>query len=78
MPNPVLYQNESRDLELHVSLCHERYLQLDANMQKLDAEVSEIKRDIAEGNKSVKTTVITTSGTIVVALLGVLTAIFLN
>lgn len=78
MTNPVLYDNESTDLELHVNLCHERYLQLDARMVKIEAEVSEIKADIHEGNKSLKTTVITTSGTIIVALIGLIAAIIMK
>lgn len=78
MADPVLYKRETEDLETHVSICHERYLQLDARLVKLEADVSEIKADIVEGNKSLKNTVITTSGTIVVALIGVLTAIFLK
>jgi hypothetical protein len=78
MADPVLYKKETEDLETHVSICHERYLQLDARLVKLEADVSEIKADIVEGNKSLKNTVITTSGTIVVTLIGVLTAIFLK
>jgi hypothetical protein len=78
MANPVLYKRETEDLETHVSICHERYLTLDTRLVKLEADVSEIKADIVNGNKSLKNTVITTSGTILVALIGVLTAIFLQ
>jgi hypothetical protein len=78
MANPVLYKKETEDLETHVSICHERYLTLDTRLVKLEADVSEIKADIVNGNKSLKNTVITTSGTILVALIGVLTAIFLQ
>ena len=78
MSDPVLYKKETEDLETHVSICHERYLQLDARLVKLEADVSEIRADIAEGNKSLKSTIITTTGTIIVALIGVLTAIFLK
>jgi len=78
MANPVLYKKETEDLETHVSICHERYLTLDTRLIKLEADVSEIKADIVDGNKSIKNTIITTSGTIIVALIGVLTAIFFN
>ena len=78
MSNPVLYKRETEDLETHVSICHERYLTLDSRLVKIEADVSEMRADIAQGNKSLKTTLITTSGTIVVALIGVLTAIFLK
>lgn len=78
MADPVLYKKETEDLETHVSICHERYLQLDTRLVKLEADVSELRADIAEGNKSLKSTIITTTGTIIVALIGVLTAIFLK
>jgi hypothetical protein len=78
MSNPVLYKRETEDLETHVSICHERYLQLDTRLVKLEEDVSELRADIATGNKSLKTTIITTSGSIVVALIGVLTAILMN
>ena len=78
MSNPVLYKKETEDLETHVSICHERYLQLDTRLVKIEADVSEIKADIVDGNKSLKTTIIASSGSIIVALIGVLTAIFLK
>ena len=78
MSNPVLYKRETEDLETHVSICHERYLTLDSRLVKIEADVSEIKADIVEGNKSLKTTLIASSGSIIVALIGVLTAIFLK
>ena len=69
MTKPVLYNKETEDLETHVSICHERYLVLDGRLIKLEADVSDLKQDIAGGNKSLKTTIITTSGSIIVALL---------
>lgn len=75
MADPVLYKKETEDLETHVSICHERYLQLDARLVKLEADVSEMRADIVDGNKSLKNTMITSSGTIIVALIGLLTAI---
>ncbi len=71
-----IYKKETEDLETHVSICHERYLTLDARLVKIEADVTEIKADILESSKSLKNTLITTSGTIIVALLGVLTAIY--
>jgi hypothetical protein len=35
---PTLYKNEEQDLELHVSICHERYLQLDARLGRLEED----------------------------------------
>ena len=78
MADPVMYKKETEDLETHVSICHERYLQLEARLVKLEADVSILRTDIATGNKSLKNTIITTTGTIIVALIGVLTAIYLK
>lgn len=69
MTHPVLYKKESEDLETHISICHERYLVLDGRLMKLEADVSELKQDIVGGNKSLTTTIITTSGGIIVALI---------
>jgi hypothetical protein len=69
------YPNESEDLELHVSICAERYKQLDTRLLTLEENVSELRTDIVRGNKSLKTTLITSATTILVALIGILTAI---
>jgi len=72
MSKPMLYRRESEDLETHVSLCHERYLQLDARMSNIESDVGEIKRDLHQGNKQLKVTIITTAGTILTALIAVM------
>lgn len=69
---------EKQSLEAHVDLCAMRYQQLDQRLSKLEADVSEIRQDIIDGNKSLKNTIVTSSGTIIVALIGVLTAIYLK
>lgn len=78
MTKPVVYHKETEDLETHVSICHERYLQLEARLVKLEVDVSDLRTDIHSGNKSLKNTIITTTGTIIVALIGVLAAIYLK
>jgi len=75
MSDPVMYSKETEDLETHVSLCHQRYLQLDQRMVKIESDVSEIKADILDGHKSLKSTIITTTGTILVALIALMAAI---
>jgi len=69
---PTLYQNESDDLELHVSICHERYKQLDLRMARVEQEALEIKQQVKESNASIRTTIITTTGTILVAIIAVI------
>lgn len=75
MSTPTLYKNEETDLELHVSICHERYLQLDARLGKVEEDVSNLREEIINGNKSLKTTIITSSVTIAVALIGLIATI---
>ena len=68
----TIYNNESEDLELHVSICHERYKQLDTRMAKIESDVDLIKQEIKDSNSSLKNTIITTTGTILVAIIAVL------
>ena len=72
---PTLYKNEEQDLELHVSICHERYLQLDSRLGRLEEDFKTLSQDILEGNKSLKATIITSSVTIIVALIGLIATI---
>jgi len=62
-------QLERESLETHVELCALRYEQLNSRLTSLEHSVEEIKRDILEGQKSLKTTLITTTGTILAGLL---------
>jgi len=72
---PTLYKNEEQDLELHVSICHERYLQLDARLGRLEEDFKNLSEEILQGNKSLKATIITSSATISVALIGLIATI---
>jgi hypothetical protein len=66
---PTLYQNESDDLGLHVSICHERYKQLDSRMERVENDLTELKQELRSSNSSLKATIITTTGTILVAVI---------
>lgn len=72
--NPTSLEREN--LEAHVDLCAERYNSLDQRLMKLEIDVAEIKKDILDGQKSLKATLITSSTTIIVALLGLIVTIF--
>lgn len=72
-------KDESEDLNLHVKLCSERYAgiqhefqRLEYRMDKLEGKVDGIQKEIVNGQKSLKTVIISTFGTIAVALLGLL------
>lgn len=72
MADPVLYAKETEDLETHVSICHERYLTLDSRLQKVEQGLDEVKKDVLDSQKSLKNTIISTSGVIIVAILGLI------
>lgn len=63
---------ERTSLEAHVDLCALRYGQLDQRLTSLEYKMDAVQKDILEGQKSLKTTIITSSGTIVVALIGII------
>ena len=65
----ITTQLERESLEAHVDLCALRYEQLNTRLSSLEIHVEEIKRDILEGQKSLKSTLITTTGTILAGLL---------
>jgi len=72
---PTLYKNEEQDLELHVSICHERYLQLDSRLGRLEEDFKNLAEEIFNGNRALKNTIIMSSGGIIVALIGLITTI---
>jgi hypothetical protein len=66
------YPNESEDLEMHVNICAERYQQLDNRLVSLENDMTDIKQVIKDSNDSIRNTVITTAGAILVAIIAVL------
>ena len=74
----TLYKNEADDLELHVSICHERYKQLDTRMAKLEQDFEEMRVEAKQSNASLRTTIISTTGTILVAIIAVLGTILVK
>lgn len=71
--------DESTDLRLHAHLCSERYKgiqeqfeQLENRMDKVETKIDSLREDYNDGNKSLKTTLITTGGSILVAIIGVI------
>lgn len=69
---------EKTSLETHVDLCQLRYEQLDQRLTIVEGKIDAIQKDIVDGHKSMKTTVITAAASIVAALLGVITTILMK
>lgn len=77
--------DESTDLKLHAHLCSERYQgiqetfeRLENRMDKLETKVDTIIKDFSIGQKNLKTTMITTSGSIIVAIIGLIGVLLMN
>lgn len=62
---------EKTSLEAHVDLCAIRYQQLDTRLTVLESKMDAMQKEIIDGQKSMKGTIITAAGTIVSSLLAI-------
>ena len=69
---------ERTSLEAHVDLCQLRYEQLDQRLTSVEQKIDAVQQEIVEQHKSMKSTMIASAGTIVVALIGVITAVLMR
>lgn len=63
---------ERTNLDLHVDLCAQRYLLLEKRLETVEAKVDSLAAQIQKSSSSIATVVITSAGTIVVSVLGLL------
>lgn len=71
-------QIEKESLEAHVDLCALRYQQLDSRLTSVETKISEIHKDLTEGQKSMTKVLIGTAGTVVAGLLSTIVVILLQ
>lgn len=69
---------EKTSLEAHVGLCAMRYHNLDTRLLALESKMEIIQRDIIEGQKSLKGTIIASSFTLLAGLVSVVATILLK
>lgn len=69
---------ERTSLEAHVDMCAMRYGQLDQRLQSLETKMDAIQQDIVQGQRSTRSTTITSAATILSGLLALALAIYLN
>jgi len=69
---------EKTSLEAHVDLCALRYGQLDARLTSLEVKMIEVQQSINEGNKSLRSTIISGAITILGGLLSLTLAILMK
>lgn len=66
---------EKNNLEAHVDLCYQRYVDLETRLTKIEEKVNRVHADIIEGNKSMTKVLIGTAGTIVAGLLSTIVVV---
>ena len=69
---------ENESLPAHVSICSQRYKQLELRLVTLELKMDSVQREIIDGQKSLKTVIISSAGSIVVALIGVIGTILIT
>jgi hypothetical protein len=69
---------ENESLPAHTAICAQRYRQVDLRLISLEVKMDAIQKDILQGQKSLKTTIITSTTTIVASLLGVVVTILMK
>lgn len=69
---------ENESLEAHVAICAQRYKQLDLRLHTLEVKMDVVQKEIIDGQKSLKATIISSAGSIVVALIGVIGTILMK
>lgn len=69
---------ENESLPAHTAICAQRYKQLDLRLINLETKMDSVQKDILDGQKSLKTTIISSAGSIVVALIGVIGTILMK
>lgn len=69
---------EKQSLEAHVDLCAMRYQQLDLRLKTLEVKMDGVQKEILEGSKSLKTTIITSAVTLVGSMMGIIITILMK
>jgi hypothetical protein len=69
---------ENESLPAHTAICAQRYKQVDLRLVALEQKMNDIQKDILAGQRSLKATIITSTGTIVASLLGVVVTILMK
>lgn len=63
---------ERTNLDLHVDLCAQRYLLLEKRLSTVEAKVDSLAQQIQKSSSSISTVVITSAGTVVCSIMGLI------
>jgi len=73
-----MIHGEDEDLKIHVSLCQERYLQLEARITKIEEKLEEISDKINQNKVDLSRILIGATSTLMAGLLGLITTILMK
>jgi uncharacterized protein YlxW (UPF0749 family) len=71
-------KGEERSLRTHVSLCQERYLRLEARIDKIEAKLNDISQEIERNRHDLSRVLIGATSTILAGLLGLIVTILMK
>ena len=69
---------EKQNLEAHVDLCSERYKGLHDRLSAIEISLKRMNEDMLAGQKSSKTTIIMTAGTVIAGLLSTMVVLLIK
>jgi hypothetical protein len=69
---------ENESLPAHTAICAQRYKQLDLRLITLESKMDAVQKEIIDGQKSLKATIITAAATIVSSLVGIIITILMK
>lgn len=69
---------ERENLEAHVDLCAQRYQTLEYRLGIIESKVQSIHEDMQKSNSSLSKVIITSAGTVVAGLIGLITTILMK
>lgn len=69
---------ERENLEAHVDLCAQRYQTLEYRLGIIETKVQSIHEDMQKSNSSLSKVIITSAGTVVAGLIGLITTILMK
>ena len=69
---------EKQNLEAHVDLCSERYKGLHDRLSAIELRLGKMNEDMLVGQKSSRTTIIATAGTVIAGLLSTMVVLLMR
>ena len=69
---------EKQNLEAHVDLCSERYKGLHDRLSAIEMRLGKMNEDMLVGQKSSRTTIIATAGTVIAGLLSTMVVLLMK